>query len=82
MTTGSAARRLDRLEERLTGSARSIVIGISESDVHGKLIAVQVEGDRIIRRDGEAHDAFMNRVRAVHPLDMFVSFGKGDAELL
>jgi len=45
-------------------------------------IAVQVKGDRISRRDGEVHDAFMNRVRSVHPLDMIVLFGKGDTELL
>ena len=67
------------MEERIDGFTRSIVVGVSENDAGGKLTAVRVRGDRIVRQQGEARDAFMARVRA-YPLDMIVLFGKDDVD--
>ena len=42
-------------------------------------MAVRVGGDNIVRRDGEAREAFVARARA-HPLDMIVLFGKDNVD--
>jgi len=71
---------LDKLEERIGGSTRSIVIGISENDPRGNVMAVRVGNDRIVRQDGEAREAFICRVYA-YPVEMIVLFGKDDVDL-
>ena len=66
--------RVQRLEQANTDPASKIAIGVPAYDGTGRLVAYQIQGQRVERTGGETEEAFGNRVRAMRLAEYTVLF--------